>query len=103
MFFRDARRDPARTRGVRPNSDSRPPPRYSQRAPILPVNSLEEVQEAFRARVPNDVLRGLVNTRVFLRTGVNLKQVEHKQNTDAELVDAVLSTLAEFGYNLPRP
>jgi hypothetical protein len=67
------------------------------------VNSLEEVQEAFRARVPNDTLRGLVNTRVFLRTGVNLKAVEQKQNTDRELVQTVLVALSEFGYNLSRP
>ena len=69
----------------------------------LPVNSLEEVQSAFRARVPNDVLRGLINTRVFLRTGVNLKEVDAKQNMDSELVTTVLRTLDEFGYNLVRP
>ena len=67
------------------------------------MNSLEEVQSAFRARVPNDVLRGLINTRVFLRTGVNLKEVDAKQNTDSELVTTVLRTLDEFGYNLVRP
>ena len=68
-----------------------------------PLNSLEELQQALRSRVPNDVLRGLINTRVFLRTGVNLKAVDAKQNTDAELVTTVLRALDEFGYNLTRP
>ena len=67
---------------------------------LKPVNSLEEVQHAFRARVPNDVLRGLINTRIFLRTGVNLKAVEKDQNADVELVTTVLRALEEFGYNL---
>ena len=70
---------------------------------LKPVNSLEEVQQAFRVRVPNDVLRGLINTRIFLRTGVNLKAVEKEQNADLELVTTVLRALDEFGYNLTSP
>lgn len=47
----------------------------------------------------DDALK-LLNTRLFLRTGVNLKQIRPDQNTDAALIAKVLGALTAFGHTL---
>lgn len=64
------------------------------------MRSLEDVQRALRLRVGGDDALKLLNTRVFLRTGVNLKQVRPDQNTDAAVVAKVLTGLAALGHSL---
>lgn len=68
------------------------------------LDTLGDVRDTFRDLVPNDALRGLINTRVFLRTGVNLKEIRPDQSARPELVGSVLKALAELGYTLtPQP
>ena len=65
-----------------------------------PLRTLDDVQRALRARVGTDDALKLVTTRVFLRTGVNLKQVRPDQNADAAMVTKVIGALADFGHSL---
>ncbi len=69
------------------------------RSPMT-VTSLETVRLAFARRIADEVLRDLVNTRVFLRTGVNLKQIRPDQLRDPLLIAQVLEALREFGYGV---
>ena len=64
------------------------------------LRTLDDVQRALRSRVGNDDALKLVTTRVFLRTGVNLRQVRPEQNADAALVTRVLGALVAFGHPL---
>lgn len=63
-------------------------------------SSLNDLQFAFQQRVPNEVLRQLLNTRILLRTGVNLRDFSENQNEDAALIEAVLVALKDFGHDL---
>jgi len=64
------------------------------------LRTLDDVQRALRTRVGSDDAMKLVTTRVFLRTGVNLKQVRPEQNADAAVVTKVIGALADFGHSL---
>ena len=64
------------------------------------MRTLDDVQRALRTRVGSDDALKLVTTRVFLRTGVNLKQVRPDQNADAAVVTKVIGALAAFGHPL---
>ena len=64
------------------------------------MRTLDDVQRALRARVGSDDAMKLVTTRVFLRTGVNLKQVRPEQNADAAVISKVMGALAAFGHPL---
>jgi len=66
------------------------------------VQSLAEIENAFRATVPDDILRGLINTRVLLRTGVNLRVIDPDKDRNPEVVEQVLRALADFGYRLEQ-
>jgi hypothetical protein len=64
------------------------------------LRTLDDVQRALRSRVGSDDALKLVTTRVFLRTGVNLRQVRPEQNADSALVSKVLGALVAFGHPL---
>jgi hypothetical protein len=78
----------------------RPPPSDTLAKREEPLRTLDDVQRALRARVGTDDALKLVATRVFLRTGVNLKQVRPDQNDDAAVVTKVIGALASFGHPL---
>ena len=62
------------------------------------MQTLEEVRRKLRTHLGAEEVPKLVNTRVFLRTGVNLTQPAPHQNADAALVTKVVTALREFGY-----
>ena len=64
------------------------------------MRTLDDVQRALRARVGSDDAMKLVTTRVFLRTGVNLRQFRPEQNADVALVTKVIGALDAFGHPL---
>ena len=64
------------------------------------MRTLDDVQRALRERIGSDDAMKLVTTRVFLRTGVNLKQVKPEQNADAAVIAKVVGALAAFGHSL---
>ena len=65
-----------------------------------PLRTLDDVHRALRARVGSDDAMKLVTTRVFLRTGVNLKQFRPEQNANAAVVTKVIGALAAVGHSL---
>jgi hypothetical protein len=64
------------------------------------LRTLDDVQRALRTRVGSDDAMKLVTTRVFLRTGVNLKQIRPEQNDNAAVVTKVIGALAAVGHSL---
>lgn len=64
------------------------------------MQTLDEVGRALRTRLGTDDIPKVVNTRVFLRTGVNLTEIKQTQNTNPALVTRVVGALADFGYSL---
>lgn len=64
------------------------------------MRTLDDVHRALRTRVGSDDALKLVTTRVFLRTGVNLKQIRPDQNVNAAMVTKVIGALAAVGHSL---
>jgi hypothetical protein len=58
------------------------------------------VRDAFERSVPNAALRGLLNTRIFLRTSVDLKSPHPDHVFDAERIASVCAAIEEFGYSV---
>ena len=65
-----------------------------------PLQTLQDVRRALHARTGTEEIPKLVNTRVFLRTGVNLMDIKPAQNSDAGLVAKVVTALSDFGHPL---
>lgn len=64
------------------------------------MHTLEQVGHALRSRLGADEIPKLINTRVFLRTGVNLMDVKSVHNTDSAMITKVVGTLRELGHPL---
>ena len=64
------------------------------------MRSLDAVRQALRAKAGSDFLFNMVATRVFLCSGVNLKEVKPAQNDDAAAVAKVLAALRDAGFAL---
>jgi hypothetical protein len=62
--------------------------------------SLRQVEKTLRALLGNDAMFSLVNTRLMLRTGVDLKSIEAAQDGKAELLKQVIQALEKMGYAL---
>lgn len=68
---------------------------------VATVATIDDVLARLRAHLGgNELSLGPICTRVMLRTGVNLREPKHGQNTDAALVTKVVATLAEMGFPL---
>jgi hypothetical protein len=64
------------------------------------MKTLEEICTAVQGLAGNDVRFSLVNVRVMLRTGINLKVIKREQNANPRAVRDVLSALNDLGYAL---
>ncbi len=64
------------------------------------MHTLHDVRRAFHARTGAEEIPKLVNTRIFLRTGVNLMDIKPAQNHDTVLVAKVVTALRDFGHPL---
>ena len=62
--------------------------------------SLRQIEQSLRALLNNDAMFTLVNTRVMLRTGVDLKGIGAADDVSAELVKQVMQVLEKMGYSL---
>lgn len=73
-------------------------------APAAPyrmsIQSLNEVLDASAATIPNEVLRSIVITRIFVRTGVNLRDIQPEHDSNPRTVAEILRTFEELGYPL---
>jgi hypothetical protein len=64
------------------------------------LDSLDRIRRALTASLPNPSMFGLINTRLILRTGVDLAAFNSEINTHPETVSMVLGALQEMGYSL---
>jgi len=64
------------------------------------MTNLNEVRRELEKRIgaAESIPFWAVNTRVFLRTGVDLKDLKPQQVNDVALVGKVVQCLAELGY-----
>ena len=62
------------------------------------MSNLDEVRIALSFVIPDEARFNLVNSRLILRTGVNLRQPRPGQNTDAGVVSKVRSALSDMGF-----
>ena len=66
------------------------------------IHSLDELGSRLREKLPALSQFYMVNTRLVLQTGVNLRSIKPMQNHDQKLIDRVLDALAQMGAELPR-
>lgn len=62
------------------------------------MNSLSEIESTLRAVLSSDAMFGLVNTRVTLKTGVDLNGINPDDDQNAEKVGKVIDALQALGY-----
>lgn len=62
--------------------------------------SLDDLAAAVEAAIRDPLLRSIVITRVFVRTGINLREVTPDQNHDRSMIDEIAHTFEELGYSL---
>lgn len=64
--------------------------------------SLDDVATAVESAIPDALLRNIVITRVFIRTGINLREPQNGQKNDPAIVAEVARTFQELGYSLGK-
>lgn len=64
------------------------------------IDTLTEAQRAAEVAVPNDVLRSIICTRIFVRTGINLRDFRPEQDNDPQIVEEMVRSFEELGYPL---
>lgn len=62
--------------------------------------SLEDVAASLKLKLPQQSNYLVVNTRLILQTGVNLRRIKADQNRDGEVIRKVVDALARMGVNL---
>ena len=64
------------------------------------IESLEELREAIRKTITSDTAFGLLNARLLILVGVNLRAISPRQNHDAALVKRAVDALSRMGIRL---
>lgn len=63
------------------------------------MTTLVQITTALNAALGNPAMFSLVNTRVILRTGVDLRNIAPEQNANGDCVTKVLTALEAMGYS----
>ncbi len=63
-------------------------------------SSLEQIGVALRSEVPSPAKFQVLNTRLIIQTGVNLKAIAYNQNDDFALIQRVCEALVRMGIQL---
>lgn len=63
------------------------------------MNSLKEIETTLRAALGSDSMFGLVNTRVTLKTGVDLNGITALDDRNTGKVGKVIAALESLGYS----
>lgn len=63
------------------------------------MKSLNEIQTTLSAALGSEALVQLVNTRITLRTGVDLRTIQNQDNLNPELVAKVIEALTALGFS----
>jgi hypothetical protein len=64
------------------------------------IETLQELSEAVRGSIGSGTAYGILNARLLILIGVNLRDISPKQNRDALLLRKVMDTLARMGIRL---
>lgn len=64
------------------------------------IQTLEALAAALRTKLPEPRDFYVVNTRLILQTGVNLRRIRTEQNQSVVLIQTVLDALARMGVTL---
>ena len=64
------------------------------------LDTLEQVKLTLTSTLSSPALFSLVNTRVMLRTGVDLGEIKPAENRNQAAVSKVLTVLSAMGYSL---
>ena len=64
------------------------------------IQTLEALAAALRTKLPEQRDFYVVNTRLILQTGVNLRRIRTEQNQSVVLIQTVLEALARMGVAL---
>ncbi len=64
------------------------------------IQTMEALAEALRARLPLPSNFYVVNTRLILQTGVNLRKIKDEQSQDQALIRKVLDALNRMGVTI---
>jgi hypothetical protein len=64
------------------------------------VESLDQIKKQLTVSLGNPGLFSLVNTRLILRTGVDLGDIRPENNRNPEAITKVLGVLTAMGYGL---
>jgi hypothetical protein len=64
------------------------------------MQSLEEVKRSLSASLSSQALFSLINTRIILRTGVDLGEIKQAENRNPDSVAKVVTALSAMGYQL---
>lgn len=64
------------------------------------MNSVHEIATVLRATLKSDALFSLVNTRITLRTGIDLMSPDLASKDNSENVRSVLGVLQAIGYSV---
>lgn len=67
------------------------------------MKTLDEILSRLSASVGNPAMLSLINTRLILRTGVDLKDIKPGQNESREAIARVLEELKAMGFPLTPP
>ncbi len=62
--------------------------------------SLEQVRRTLRLTVNNPSLFSLINTRLILRTGLDLAEIKPADNTNRDSIEKVVSALTAMGFQI---
>ena len=62
------------------------------------MRTLDAVKVALRAKTGSDLVSGMVMTRVFLATGINLKDIAPAQADDPAAVATVIGAVRDAGF-----
>lgn len=66
------------------------------------VQTLEGLRMLLEKKTKSPIVFRTVNTRLVLRTGINLLAIRPEQSMDPECVDRVAGVLNELGYGVAR-
>lgn len=64
------------------------------------VLDLERIRNKLVAQLGSDSKFSFVNTRLILKTGINLREYSPQEGRDPAVVAKVIDALAEQGFNL---
>lgn len=64
------------------------------------MQTLQEIHTALSGALASEVLLGVINTRVALRTGIDLRRIDANDNVNPLCVEKVTDALTALGFSM---